>query len=243
MVPATIQGPCSIEMRVEVPSQLPAGLPDSLLETWDDLVIRYRRPGDRVKLDAGTRKLSRWLIDKKVPREDRNSLKVLASGTNILWVQGLGGAKGTGFVDPDKEFMERAIELAKNAVGVGELPVGAVVVFNGQVVGEGHNETEQRSDPTAHAEILALRAASKKIGNWRLSGASLYVTLEPCPMCFGACLQSHLQRVVFGARNNREGCLGTVADLNRLPWKRSLNIQGGISHAFPLSHSHMDDDR
>ena len=216
------------EIRVETASQLPAGFPESFFDRWEDLVIRHRRPGDHVKLSGGRRKLSRWLIDNKVPREDRNSLNVLASGSNILWVQGLGGASGTGFVEPDKGFMERAIELASNAARAGELPVGAVVVINGRIVGEGYNETEQRTDSTAHAEILALQAASKEVGDWRLEEATLYVTLEPCPMCFGACLQSHVQRVVFGATNRREGCLGSVVDLNKLSWKRSLEVEGGM---------------
>jgi tRNA(Ile)-lysidine synthase len=228
VIATRMQAPNPDEVRVENSAQLPAGLPDSLLALWENLVIRHRRSGDRIKLSGGTRKLARWLIDKKVPREDRASLKVLASGSDVLWVQGLGGAKGSGFVDTDVGFMERALSLAESAAEMGELPVGAVVVFEGRVVGEGHNETEQRGDSTAHAEILALRAASRDIGDWRLTDASLYVTLEPCVMCFGAGLQSHLKRVVFGARNKREGSFGGVVDLNKFPWKRSLDIQGGI---------------
>ena len=215
-------------VRVEGPAELPPGLPPSLLDDRRDLVLRGRLPGDSIRLPGGTKKLARWLIDRKVPREGRDTLRVLASGSEVLWVEGVGSAVGVELADPDRGYMERALELAQCGAELGELPVGAVVVVGGEVMGEAHNETEARRDPTAHAEILALRSAGLALGDWRLGDATLYVTLEPCSMCFGAALQAHLARLVFGAANRREGALGGVTDLGRHPWKRSLEVRGGV---------------
>ncbi len=124
--------------------------------------------------------------------------------------------------------MRRALELAAGASAAGELPVGAVVVLDGAVVGEGANRTERDRDPTAHAEVLALRAAAAARGDWRLAGATLYVTLEPCPMCLGAVLQTRVARVVFGADNVREGALGGTVDLLAGDLKRRPEVRGGV---------------
>jgi tRNA(adenine34) deaminase len=109
-------------------------------------------------------------------------------------------------LDEDVRWMDRALELAALARGAGEVPIGAVVVSEGgEELGTGWNQPIQSSDPTAHAEILALRAAALKIGNYRLTGSRLYVTLEPCPMCAGAIVHARVARLVFGARDLRFG--------------------------------------
>ncbi|UCH25271.1 MAG: tRNA lysidine(34) synthetase TilS [Trueperaceae bacterium] len=213
--------------------QLPAGLAEDLLESYPDLVYRTRQPGDRIRLPFGSKKVGRLMIDRKVPREERDEIILLASGSEVLWIEGIGSASGVGRspIDPDLVFMQRAISQARQAQDQRELPVGAVVVKEGQVLAEGHNRTEALSDPTAHAELVAIRAAAGSHGDWRLSGATLYVTLEPCPMCLGAVLQAHLKRVVFGASNKRDGALGTIVDLRCFAWKRSLEVRRGVLEA------------
>ncbi len=113
----------------------------------------------------------------------------------------------------DDEFMGVALELARAAATLGEVPVGAVVVSNGAIVGRGFNQPIGRHDPTAHAEVLALRDAATRLGNYRLPGCSLYVTLEPCVMCAGAIMHARIERVVFGARDPKTGAAGSVVDL------------------------------
>ena len=103
----------------------------------------------------------------------------------------------------DEQWMQRALELAKRAEAAGEVPVGAVIVANGELVAEGWNQPISASDPTAHAEIIALRAAGRKLDNYRLLGTELYVTLEPCPMCAGALIHARVTRVVAGAPDHR----------------------------------------
>ena len=109
--------------------------------------------------------------------------------------------------------MERAITLARQAAALGEVPVGAVLVREGEILGEGYNRPIGACDPTAHAEILALRQAAARIGNYRLPDSTLYVTLEPCPMCAGAIVHARVKRVVFGAVDPRAGAGGTVFNL------------------------------
>ena len=224
--------PASPESTVEprAPLDLPPEVDSSKLKPFPDLVIRTRRPGDRIRLSGGAKKLSDLLIDRKIPREDRDTLRVLASGSEVLWVEGVATdvRVARAAEDADVRWMKAALEHAREAAARGELPVGAVVVKNGSVVGAGANTTEAARDPTGHAELHALRAAGAALGDWRLAGCTLYVTLEPCPMCFGAALQAHLPRLVYGAPNNREGALGSVADLREAPWKRSLEVRGGV---------------
>ena len=117
----------------------------------------------------------------------------------------------------DEVFMRRALELARRAEQEGEVPIGALVVLNGDVVGEGWNRPIAAVDPTAHAEIQALRAAAKKTGNYRLTGAELYVTLEPCDMCVGAMFHARIARAVFGATDPKKQVL-----------KNQVAIQGGV---------------
>lgn len=109
--------------------------------------------------------------------------------------------------------MRRAIDLAAKAEAEGEVPVGALVVLNGEVIGEGWNRPIAALDPTAHAEINALRAAAQRLGNYRLTGATLYVTLEPCPMCAGTMVHARIARVVYGAADPLAGSAGSVFDL------------------------------
>jgi tRNA(adenine34) deaminase len=113
----------------------------------------------------------------------------------------------------DNEFMLLALDLAREAGAAGEVPVGALVVLAGEVVGRGYNQPILRQDPSAHAEIMALRAAARQLGNYRLPGCTLYVTLEPCAMCAGAILHARIDRVVFGARDPKTGAAGSVVDL------------------------------
>jgi tRNA(adenine34) deaminase len=113
----------------------------------------------------------------------------------------------------DDDAMALALEQARAAAAHGDVPVGAVVVVDGRVVAARHNEREQACDPTAHAEVLALRDAAAAVGSWRLAGASLVVTLEPCPMCAGAALAARVARVVFGAPDPKGGACGTLYNL------------------------------
>lgn len=114
---------------------------------------------------------------------------------------------------PDQDFMQLALEQAQQAWKLGEVPVGAVVVKDGEVIATGFNQPIAGHDPTAHAEIVALRAAAQKLGNYRLPGCELYVTLEPCVMCSGAMMHARLSRVVFGATDPKTGACGSVVDM------------------------------
>lgn len=137
-------------------------------------------------------------------------------------------AGGQGQLDVD--FMRRAMALAQRAEKAGEVPVGALVVLNGQVIGEGWNQPIGSHDPTAHAEIVALRAAANAQGNYRLPGSTLYVTLEPCPMCAGAIVHARVDRVVFATVDPRSGAAGSTFDL--LPSDERFNhytrCEGGV---------------
>jgi tRNA(adenine34) deaminase len=113
----------------------------------------------------------------------------------------------------DEAFMREALALAREAARMGEVPVGAVVVKEGAVIGRGHNRPISERDPTAHAEVVALREAAARLGNYRLEGCTLYVTLEPCAMCAGAILHARIARVVYGARDPKTGACGSVVDL------------------------------
>ena len=129
----------------------------------------------------------------------------------------------------DEFFMREAISLARSAECLGEVPVGAVVVYEGQNVGRGFNSPNGENDPTAHAEIAALRDAARNLENYRLPGCELFVTLEPCAMCAGAILHSRIARVVYGARDPKTGVHGGVVDLfavDRL--NHHTEIVGGI---------------
>jgi len=129
----------------------------------------------------------------------------------------------------DLRNMRQALVLARDAWAVGEVPVGAVVVKDGEIVGRGFNAPISRHDPSAHAEIMALRDAAEHLGNYRLAGCSLYVTLEPCAMCMGAIFHARITRVVYGASDPKTGACGSIIDL---PAEARLNyhaeVAGGI---------------
>jgi len=133
------------------------------------------------------------------------------------------------YSDQDNKGMRVALAQAEFAAVAGEVPVGAVVVANGEVIATGHNRTITDADPSGHAEIVALRAAAATLGNYRLTNATLYVTLEPCVMCVGAIAQARVNRVVFGAYDKKAGALGSATDLSD---SKALNhrfeINGGL---------------
>jgi tRNA(adenine34) deaminase len=129
----------------------------------------------------------------------------------------------------DVDFMRRALQLAQHAALAGEVPVGAVLVLGEDVIGEGWNSPISSHDPTAHAEIVALRAGAQRMGNYRLEKATLYATLEPCPMCMGAVLNARIPRVVFGAWDQKAGACGSVIDLPRQPkLANRIDVFGGV---------------
>jgi tRNA(adenine34) deaminase len=120
-------------------------------------------------------------------------------------------------VRDDAYFMALAYNQAVDAWRADEVPIGAVIEFGGEVIGSAHNTVEGMRDPTAHAEILAITQAATKLGDWRLAGATLYVTKEPCPMCSGAMLMSRVKRVCYAVPDPKMGCLGGATNLNDLP--------------------------
>jgi tRNA(adenine34) deaminase len=115
----------------------------------------------------------------------------------------------------DRRYMQEAIELARRALESEDVPIGALVVYRGRVIGRGSNQREKLQDPTAHAEMLALTAAAEHIGHWRLEDCTLYVTLEPCPMCAGALVQARVSRLVYGAADAKAGACGSLYEITR----------------------------
>ena len=129
----------------------------------------------------------------------------------------------------DQAFMRAALDEARRAAEAGEVPVGAVLCVSGSEVARGQNRNLRDLDPSAHAEVVALRAAAKTLGNHRLNGAELFVTLEPCPMCVGAMLHARLGRVVFAAYDERGGAAGSVLDLSAVPGlNHRIEVNGGL---------------
>ena len=133
------------------------------------------------------------------------------------------------FFPRDEYFMQMAIRDAQTALEHGDVPIGAVVVCDGEVVGEGHNERELRQDPTAHAEVIALREAARTLGSWRILDSVLYVTLEPCAMCAGAIVLARVPRVVFGCTDPKAGAAGSVLDVLAEPrLNHRPEVAGGL---------------
>ncbi len=128
----------------------------------------------------------------------------------------------------DTRFMEKALKQATKAAKQKEVPVGAVVVADGKVIAKGYNRREGRNSATAHAEILAIEKACKKLGSWRLAECELYVTLEPCPMCYGAIVNSRIKRLVFGAYDHKAGVCGSLCDLTDIAFNHRPEISGGV---------------
>lgn len=136
-------------------------------------------------------------------------------------------------VEHDIVHMRQALDEARAALDSEDVPVGAVVVHQGRVIGRGHNQRERLADPTAHAEMLAITAAASHLGSWRLDGCTLYVTLEPCPMCAGACVLSRMERLVFGADDPKTGACGS---LYTIPQDERLN------HCVPVTAGVLADE-
>ena len=128
-------------------------------------------------------------------------------------------------------FMREAIRQAKKAAQIDETPIGAVIVRDGKIISRGYNKREIKKNSLCHAEIIAINRACRKLGGWRLPGCTLYVTLEPCPMCAGAIIQSRIEQVYFGAYDEKNGCAGSAADLFR---------PGLFNHDTAVSGGHME---
>jgi tRNA(adenine34) deaminase len=132
-------------------------------------------------------------------------------------------------ITADKKFMAVALEEARLAAEAGEVPVGAVLVMNGEVIARTHNLREGLSDPTAHAEMLVLREASQRLRRWRLTDATLYITMEPCAMCAGAAVLARISRIVYGCRDPKAGACGSVFDIAREPQlNHQIEVIGGM---------------
>lgn len=129
----------------------------------------------------------------------------------------------------DREYMKIALEEAKKALGIYEVPVGAIIVYKGEIIGRGYNMRETSKDPTAHAEIIAIKEASKYLDAWRLTGCTMYVTLEPCAMCAGAIVNSRVDKVVIATRDYKRGCCGTVENLtNHEKFNHRVEVEFGV---------------
>lgn len=128
----------------------------------------------------------------------------------------------------DEQLMELALEEAKKAAALGEVPVGAVIAKDGEPIAMAHNTRETEKNAVHHAELLAIDAACKKLGGWRLWQCELFVTLEPCPMCSGAIINSRIKRVVYGAKDPKAGCCGSLVDLFSYPFNHHPVIESGL---------------
>jgi len=132
------------------------------------------------------------------------------------------------FSEEDLFYMQQALKLAEQAAEEDEVPVGAVVVSDGRLVGRGYNQREQGKDATLHAEMSAIRQACATLGGWRIPRATLYVTLEPCPMCAGAIINSRISTVCYGAKDEKAGCCGSVLNLFEERFNHKPRIYGGV---------------
>ena len=131
-------------------------------------------------------------------------------------------------MEHDYTFMSQALELAKKSASEFEVPVGAIITYENKIISCGRNRREALNNPLAHAEIEAINDASKKLGTWRLSGCSIYITLEPCPMCAGAIINSRIDRVIYGADDSKSGSCNSVINLFELPYNHKPKITYGV---------------
>ncbi len=132
-------------------------------------------------------------------------------------------------ISKEELYMREALSEAKKALALGEVPIGCVVVLNDRVIGRGHNVRESEGDPTAHAEMVALRRAAKSIGDWRLDGATIYVTMEPCIMCTAAIIMARVEKIVYATKNDKFGACGTVWNLPDDPaFENHPVVKGGV---------------
>ncbi len=129
----------------------------------------------------------------------------------------------------DEKYMKQAVAQAKKAYALGEVPIGCVIVYEGKIIGRGYNRRNTDKNTLCHAEITAIRKASKAIGDWRLEGCTMYVTLEPCQMCAGACVQARIDRVVIGCMSPKSGCAGSVINLLQMDdFNHKVEIEKGV---------------
>ena len=133
----------------------------------------------------------------------------------------------------EEKYMREAIRQARKAEALREVPIGCIIVFDGKIIGRGYNRRTVDKNVLAHAELTAIRKACKKIGDWRLEGCTMYVTLEPCPMCAGAIVQARIPRVVIGCMNPKAGCAGSVLDLFHEP---------GFNHQVEMETGHLGEE-
>ena len=132
-------------------------------------------------------------------------------------------------LSPDVKYMRKAIALARRAAAMGEIPIGCVIVHEGKVIARGFNQRLHKHSTLAHAELIAIDKASRKLGDWRLEGCTMYVTLEPCQMCSGALVQSRMDRVVIGTMNPKAGCAGSLLNLLQTPlFNHQVEITYGV---------------
>lgn len=136
----------------------------------------------------------------------------------------------------DVRMMRLCLEEAERARTEGEIPIGAIIVKDGEVISRAHNLCECRGDATAHAELLAISEACRRVGSWRLSDCTMYVTLEPCPMCAGAAINARIGRVVYGAKNPRMGACESLLRISKYPLEASFECEGGVLEEACLSH-------
>lgn len=134
-----------------------------------------------------------------------------------------------GIVSVQEKYMRMALKLARKALELGEVPIGCVIVYEGKVIGRGYNRRNTDKNTLAHAEITAINRASKKMGDWRLEGCTLYVTLEPCQMCAGAIIQARIPEVVMGCMNPKAGCGGSVLNILEMP---QFNHQAAVTRGI-----------
>ena len=132
-------------------------------------------------------------------------------------------------VNIDEKYMKEAIRQAKKAYAIGEVPIGCVIVYEDKIIGRGYNRRATDKNTLAHAELIAIRKASKKMGDWRLEGCTMYVTLEPCQMCSGAIVQSRMSRVVVGCMNPKAGCAGSILNLLQMEeFNHQAELETGV---------------
>ena len=132
-------------------------------------------------------------------------------------------------VNIDEKYMKEAIRQAKKAYAIGEVPIGCVIVYEDKIIGRGYNRRTTDKNTLAHAELIAIRKASKKMGDWRLEGCTMYVTLEPCQMCSGAIVQSRMSRVVVGCMNPKAGCAGSILNLLQMEeFNHQAELETGV---------------
>lgn len=132
-------------------------------------------------------------------------------------------------MNSNEKYMKQALTQAKKAAAIGEVPIGCVIVYEGRVIARGYNRRTKEHNSLAHAEIIAIRKACRVLGDWRLEGCTMYVTLEPCPMCAGAIVQARMDKVVMGVRNPKAGCAGSIVNLLQMPgFNHSVELLEGV---------------